>query len=119
MKNKKEIKIRIDESLFLKLKEASKNEKSFNQFLIKIIEKGLLKKQNDYAELINFLSKNIVSKINKEFTDYRYFLRKFLLNNSAISAAGSQEKPAEILEQKPEIKESFFDKVAKSANKNK
>ena len=115
MKNKKELKIRINEDLFLRIKELSKTEKSVNQTIVNLIVKGLSKNKNDYNELINFLSKNIVSKMNKEFTDYRYFLRKFLLNNSAISAPPLQEKP----EQKQEIKESFFDKVTKTANKNK
>ena len=119
MKNKKEFKIRVNEDLFLRIKELSKTEKSVNQTIVNLIVKGLSKNKNDYNELINFFSKNIITKMNKEFTDYRYFLRKFLLNNSAISAPLSQEKPTEILKQKPEIKESFFDKVAKSANKNK
>jgi sulfur relay (sulfurtransferase) DsrC/TusE family protein len=116
MKNKKEILLRIDENLYLRIKELSKNNKSINQTMIDLIEKGLSKNQNDYRELLNFLSKNIVTKINKEFTDYRYFLRKFLLNNSVIPPIQPEPKnepaEAEKPEQKKSAKQSFFEKIS-------
>lgn len=116
MKNKKEIHIRIDENLYSRIDELSKNNKSVNQVIVNLIEKGLSKNQNDYRELINFLSKNVVSKINKEFTDYRYFLRKFLLNNSVIPPIQPEPKnepeEAEKPEQKKSAKEIFFEKIS-------
>ena len=116
MKNKKEIHIRIDENLYSRIEELSKNNKSVNQVIVNLIEKGLSKNQNDYRELINFLSKNVVSKINKEFTDYRYFLRKFLLNNSVIPPLPPEQKtePTETEKpaQKKSAKQSFFEKIS-------
>ena len=104
MKSKKQVSIYLDENLFFKIKEMAGNDKSINNILIDLIKKGLSKNQNDYNELLNFLSKNIVAKINKEFTDYRFFLRKFLLSDSESEI----EKP----EKKKSVKENFFDKIS-------
>ncbi len=122
---KKSVLIRIDEALYFKIKESSKNQKSFNQTVVNLIEKGLIKNKNDYAELINFLSKNIVTKINKEFTDYRYFLRKLSLNNSAFSSSSNQKNDNQnddrVSKAKtpPEQKSNFFDLVDKSLKNKK
>ena len=104
MKSKKQVSIYLDENLFSKIEEMAGNDKSINNVLTGLIKKGLSKNQNEYRELLNFLSKNIVTKINKEFTDYRFFLRKFLLNNSE----SGMEKP----EKKKSVKEAFFDKIS-------
>ncbi len=116
MKKKKQISLYLDENLYLRLKEIAGNDKSINKILINLIEKGLSKNQNDYRELLNFLSKNIVTKINKEFTDYRYFLRKFLLNNSVIPPIPPEQKTepaeAEKPEQKKSAKQIFFEKIS-------
>ena len=111
MKNKKQITIYMDQNLFDKIKEIAKSDKSINKIIIDLIDKGLSKNRNDYNELINFLSKNIVTKINKEFTDYRYFLRKFLLNSSSVIPPAQNNyvnnKPAD----EPKKPENFFDKL--------
>ena len=104
MKSKKQVSIYLDENLFSKIKEIAGNDKSINEILIDLIKKGLSKNQNEYSELLNFLSKNIVTKINKEFTDYRFFLRKFLLNNSVADVEKTETKKS--------AKESFFDKIS-------
>jgi hypothetical protein len=102
MKIKKEIHIKLDENLFIKISSLAKeNNLSLTQVITSLIEKGFVKKSNDYKELIDFFAKNFVEKKHKETFELNRKIDE--LNNNFSELIKILLTPATIAQPTPKL----------------
>lgn len=113
MKSKlKEIHIYCDENLFNKIAaEARVLNISLSSASVNLLKKAFVKQSNDYAELIDFLDKRIVKKVDLSLVNFKYFLEK---SKAETAPKTETKKPPET----PKIDgdayaKAFFDRMSK------
>jgi len=109
-KNKKDLHILISNNLFEKIQsEAKTGGLSLNRTIENLLKKAFIKQTNDYAELIDFLDRRVVKKVDLSLVNFKYFLEK----SKAETPKTETKKPAAVQEQDPDYAKKFFDRMSK------
>jgi len=108
-KDKKDLHVFLSLSLFEKIQSEAKNSGlSLNKTIENLLKKAFVKQSNDYAELIDFLDRRVVKKVDLSLVNFKYFLEK----SKAETPKAETKKPA-VPEQDPDYAKKFFEKMSK------
>jgi len=113
-KNKKDLHILISNNLFEKIQsEAKNNGVSLNKTIENLLKKAFVKQSNDYSELIDFIDRRVVQKVDLSLVNFKYFLEKSKAETPKTETKKPPETSQKTQEPDPDYAKKFFEKMSK------